>query len=67
MRDATPPTQVGTVEEEIGAIEGSQGRNPGLFKEEHTGLRSLRNGLTQFREMATGIQAELRCFPKPSN
>jgi hypothetical protein len=51
--------KIASVEAEITLIEGSGNPEPGLFEQEHPGLRSLRQRLAEFREMAKGVEGEL--------
>jgi hypothetical protein len=55
--------KIASVEAEIALIEGSGNPGPGLFEQEHSGLRSLRERLITLREMAKKIQQELRQKP----
>ena len=55
--------KIASVEAEIALIEGSGNPEPGLFEKEHMGLRSLRERLAELREMAKGIERELRRKP----
>lgn len=51
--------KIAKVEEEIAGVQGGSRSNPGLFEQEHPGLRSLREGLGQFR-LRTHFSAGLR-------
>ncbi len=55
--------KIASVEAEIALIEGSGNPEPGLFEKEHMGLQSLRRRLAELREMAKGIEQELRRKP----
>jgi hypothetical protein len=52
--------KIANVEAEIARIGGSRDPVRGLFVEEHPGLRSLRERLAELREMAKGVEGELR-------
>jgi hypothetical protein len=52
--------KIASVEAEIARIGGSGDPVRGLFVEEHPGCRSLRERLTELREMAKGIEGELK-------
>ena len=52
--------KIASVEAEIAAVETGQPPQPGLFPQEHPGLRSLRERLARLRELAASMQTELR-------
>lgn len=52
--------KIANVEAEIALIESSGNPEPGLFEQEPPGLRSLRERLSELREMRKGIERELR-------
>lgn len=51
--------KIASVKAEIALIEGSGNPEPGLFEQEDSGLRSLRERLAELREMRQGIEGEL--------